>query len=240
MMKRFAWPTLIVAGSSLLFACAGEKLDLNVRVRMDGQPAAQARVTVDNKEEGVTGADGSFSKTIRKKPGAEVDVVVTREMPGYRIKPWKSTFLVKLPKSGTPDLYEFEADLVAMRYVTVVATEQGAPVQDAVVKIGEKVAGKTDAHGECVVEFDSRDRPGARIDLAVAKPGYAAWRKSGSVEPGERIEAKLSKRVTVTVSALMDEYGQASGIAGVVVSINKKTVGTTDPKGIATYSYHGE
>jgi len=239
-MKRLVWPALIVAGSSLLFACAGEKLDLKVRVRMDGQPAAQARVTVDNKEEGVTGADGSFSKTIRKKPGAEVDVVVTREMPGYRVKPWKSTFLVKLPKSGTPDLYEFEADLVAMRYVTVVVTEQGAPVQDAVVKIGEKVAGKTDAHGEFVVEFDSKDQPGAHVDLAVSKPGYAAWRQTGTVEPGQRIEAKLSKRVTVTVSALTDEYGQASGIPGVVVSINKKTVGATDAKGSATYSYDGE
>jgi len=90
---------LLIAGASFLFAgCAGEKMELEVKARMDGQPAAQAKVTVDGVEAGLTGADGAFTKTLTKKPGAEVEVAVAKEMPGYRIKPWRTTFVMKLPK----------------------------------------------------------------------------------------------------------------------------------------------
>ena len=126
---------------SLLFACSGEKLELKVKARMDGQPAAQAKVTVDNEVQGLTGADGIFSKIIKKKPGVEVEVIVSKEMPGYRIKPWKGTFVMKLPKSGTVDTYVFDADLATTRYVTITATEKGAPVADAVVKAAGKEIG---------------------------------------------------------------------------------------------------
>jgi hypothetical protein len=227
-----------MAASSLLVACAGEKLELKVTARIDGQPAAQAKVMVDNEEQGLTGADGTFSKTIKKKPGADVEVVVVKEQPGYRIKPWKGSFLMKLPKSGIADTYALAADLDATRYITIKATEQGAPVQDADVKVAGVDAGKTDAQGLFVYEYKSQ--PATGLDLAVTKSGYAAWRKTGPIEPGQTIEAALSKRVIVTVSALMEEYGQTSGIPGVVVSINKKTEGKTDAKGVFTYTYDGE
>ena len=42
MMKRVLWTALMVVASSLLFACGGEKLDLKVKVRVEGKPAAQA------------------------------------------------------------------------------------------------------------------------------------------------------------------------------------------------------
>ena len=105
MMKRVIGTVLIIFAASLLFACSGEKLELKVKARMDGQPAAQAKVTVDSEVQGLTGADGNFSKIIKKKPGVEVEVIVSKEMPGYRIKPWKGTFVMKLPKSGTVDTY---------------------------------------------------------------------------------------------------------------------------------------
>jgi hypothetical protein len=239
MMKRVYRTILVLATSILLFACAGEKLELKVTARIDGQPAAQAKVTVDNEEQGQTGADGTFSKTIRKKPGADVEVAVAaKEQPGYRIKPWKGSFLMKLPKSGTADTYALAADLDATRYITIKATEQGAPVQDAVVKVAGVDAGKTDAQGLFVYEYKSQ--PATGLDLAVTKSGYAAWRKTGPTEPGQTIEAALSKRVIVTVSARMEEYGQTSGIPGVVVSINKKTEGKTDAKGVFTYTFDGE
>jgi tetratricopeptide (TPR) repeat protein len=60
------------------------------------------------------------------------------------------------------------------------------------------------------------------------------------VEPGQRLEAALTKRVLITISALAEEYGQASGIPGIAVTIDKKQVGKTDAKGIYTYSYDGE
>ncbi len=238
MAKRVLTAVLIAAASFLFSACAGEKMTLEVKAKMDGQSAAQARVTVDGVEEGVTGADGSFAKPLTKKPGAEVEVVVSKEMPGYRIKPWKTTFLMKLPKKGAVDTYAYEAELAATRYITIVVKEKGAPVADAAVKAGGKEAGKTGANGEFVYEY--KDLPKGGIDLAVSKSGYSTWKKTGAVEPGQRLEVALSKRVTVTVTALMEEYGQSSGIPGISVTIDKKAAGKTDPKGAFTWSYDGE
>ncbi len=239
MMKRVFNIILVMVASALLFACGGEKLELKVTARLDGQPVASAKVTVDNEEQGQTGADGTFSRTIKKKPGADVEVaVVAKELPGYRIKPWKGSFLMKLPKSGSIDTYALAADLEATRFITIKATEKGAPVQDAVVLVAGAEAGKTDAQGLFVYEY--KDQPTAGLDLSVTKSGYAVWRKTGPVEPGFTLEAALSKRVIVTVSAFMEEYGQTSGIPGVSVSINKKTAGKTDAKGVFTYTYDGE
>ena len=47
-------PILLVA---LLGGC-GQRLDIEVKARIDGQPAAQAKVTVDREELGVTDAQG--------------------------------------------------------------------------------------------------------------------------------------------------------------------------------------
>ncbi len=238
MMKCAVRTVLIMFAAFLLFACSGEKLELQVKARVDGQPAGQANVTVDHEVQGVTDADGVFSKTLRRKPGVDVEVVVSKEMAGYRIKPWKGTFIMKLPKSGTVDTYAFDAQLEATKYITIVATEKGAPVADALVKATGKEMGRTDAQG--VFVYDFKDLPKSGIDLTLTKPGYATWRKTGRVEPGQRLEATLSKRVVVTISTLMEEYGQSSGIPGITVNINNKEVGKTDAKGVLTYAYDGE
>jgi len=221
-----------------LFSCSGENLELKVKARLDGQPAAEAKVTVDKEEQGLTGTDGVFSKIIKRKPGVEVEVIVSKEMPGYRIQPWKGTFVVKLPKSGTVDVYAFDAELAATRYVTISATDRSGPVADATVKVAGKEVGKTDAQGVFVYEYKTLPKSGA--DLTVTKSGYATWRKTGKLEPGQKIEATLSKRVIVTISTLMEEYGQSSGIPGIAVNINDKEVGKTDAKGVLIYKYDGE
>lgn len=238
MMKRVVCSALVVFASMLLFGCAGENLELQVNARMDGQPAAQTRITVDGKEEGLTDANGVFTKIIKKKPGADVEVIAVKDMPGYRIKPWKGTFLMKLPKSGTVDKYSFDAELVATRYITVVVTEKGVPVKEASVAASGKELGKTDEKGEFVYEY--KELPKAGADLAVSKAGYAPWRKTSKIEAGQRLEVALSKRVMVTISALTEEYGQASGVPGVSVTIDKKPAGKTDAKGVFTYAYNGE
>jgi len=238
MSKRALYPVVLIALSLLFTGCAGEKLDVVVKARMDGKPAAQARVTIDNEEQGLTDANGTFSKTIKKKPGAEVAVVVAKDMPGYRIKPWKGAFLMKLPKSGAVDTYPFDADLAATKYITIVVTEKSAPVADATIMAAGKDAGKTDAQGTFVYEYASL--PAAGLDLAVSKSGYATVRKTGPVEPGQKLEVALSKRVVVTIGAVMEEYGQASGIPGVAVTVNSKAVGKTNNKGVVTYTYDGE
>ncbi len=238
MMKHVIKAVLVMFVAFSLFSCSGENLELKVKARLDGEAVTQAKVTVDNEEQGLTGTDGIFSKIMKKKPGVEVEIVVSKEMPGYRIQPWKSKFVMKLPKSGTVDVYAFDADLVATRYVTVAATEKGAPVLDAIVRVAGKEVGKTDAQGVFVYEYKTLPKSGA--DLTVAKSGYATWRKSGKLEPGQKIEASLSRRVILTIKTLMEEYGQSSGIPDISVNINNKEVGKTDAKGVLIYTYDGE
>src|SRR5438309_375482 len=116
----------VLLAAVLLGACS-ERLDLEVKARIDGQPAAQATVVVDREQLGVTDAQGVFAKQIRRKAGAEIDVTVSKEMPGYRIEPWKSTVLVKLPKDGQAGTYRFAADLKATRILAFPARLQGGP-----------------------------------------------------------------------------------------------------------------
>jgi hypothetical protein len=238
MMKHAVRTVVMMFAAFLLFSCTGEKLDLKVTARMDGQPAAQAKVTVDNEEQGLTGADGTFSKVLKKKPGVEVEVIVSKEMPGHRIEPWKHTFVMKLPKSGTSDIYAFDVVLVATRYVTFTATDKGGPVAEAVVKASGKEIGKTDAQGVFVYEYKTLPKSG--VDFTVTKLGYATWRKTGQLEPGQKLEVTLTKRAILTINTLMEEYGQSTGIPGIAVNINNKEVGKTDTKGVFIYTYDGE
>src|SRR5258708_22473315 len=143
-------PILLI--TALLGAC-GERLDIEVKARIDGQPAAQAKVTVDREELGVTDAQGAFAKRLRKKAGTEVEVTVSKEAPGYRIDPWKTAFLVKLPKGDEIVTYRVEADLKATRYSTVPLTQPAAPVPEAGVTVDGKEEGVTDAKGEFVYSY---------------------------------------------------------------------------------------
>src|SRR2546426_831249 len=160
-------PILLIA---LLGAC-GQRLDIEVKARIDGQPAAQAKVTVDREELGVTDAQGVFKQQLRKKAGSEVEVTVIKEAPGYRIDPWKASFLVKLPKGDQIDTYRVEADLKAMRYVTLRVSEKGTPLPEAKVTVGGK-----DAQGGYT--YDHQGGPGRKAGIALAAPGYvpAVWK----------------------------------------------------------------
>jgi len=120
---------LFVPLAAALLAACGERIDLEVRARIDGQPVSQASVVVDKEALGVTDSQGVFAKQIRKKAGAEVEVAVAKEMPGYRVEPWKTTFLVKLNQSA----YRLDADLAATRFVTLRVSDHGAPIEGAAV-----------------------------------------------------------------------------------------------------------
>jgi len=238
MLKRPVWSgPLMLFAASMLGACSGQSLDLEIKARLDGQPAAQAKVMVDGQEQGVTDGTGIFAKTIQRKPGAEVALLVVEDMPGYHIKPWTASFLVKLPKNGTADKYAFDADLQGTRYITLIATDKGTPIADAVVKVNDKDVGRTDARGELVYEYQRVPRTG--VALAVSKPGYSVWQRTGALEPGQRVEVALSRRAIVTVTALTEQYGHTSGMAGVAVSLDGRTVGKTDDRGVYTYAYDG-
>jgi tetratricopeptide (TPR) repeat protein len=227
----------ILLATALLGAC-GQRLDVEVKARIDGQPAAQAKVALDREEVGVTDAQGVFAKQIRKKAGSEVEVTVSKEAPGYRIEPWKTTFLVKLPKGDQIDTYRVDADLKAMRYVTLRVGEKGTPVPEAKVTVGGKEAGVTDAKGELVYLYQTQPAKGAEVN--VAKTGYSTYRATRQFEPGQVVEVALNRQAVVAIKALTDEYGRTSGVPGLSVSIDGKTVGKTDAQGSYTYDYRGE
>jgi hypothetical protein len=229
---------LFIPLAAILLGACGQRVDIEIRARIDGQPAAQAKVIVDSEELGVTDAQGVFAKQIRKKAGTEVDVTVSKEMPGYRIDPWKTAFVVKLPKDGQADTHRLEADLKATRYVTVRVNEKGAPLSGAKLTVDGKEAGVTDDKGEIVVLYRQQPAKGAVLD--VAKTGYGSYRANRRFEPGEVIEVALNRQSLLAITALTDEYGRMSGVPGLSVSIDGKTVGKTDAQGSFAYTYRGE
>src|SRR5437773_1914278 len=190
MVKSVAHWGFVLFAASLFSACGGggHRLDLEVKARMDGRPVASAKVMVDGQERGVTDGSGVFAGTLERKPGTEVEVLVAKELPGYRIKPWKTSFLVKLPKDGAVDKYSFDADLQATRYFTLVVTEKGAPVAEATVNVNEKEVGKTDAGGELVYDYKELPKkggtPGKKVQLALSSPGTipSEWKTTVALE----------------------------------------------------------
>src|SRR2546429_1616603 len=227
----------VLLATALLGAC-GERLDIEVKASIDGQPAAQAKVTVDREELGVTDSQGVFAKRLRKKAGTEVEVVVSKEAPGYRIDPWKTAFLVKLPKADEIVTYRVEADLKATRYVTVRVSEAGTPVPEAKVTVGEKEEGVTDAKGEFVYSY--RTQPPKGAELGVAKTGFSTYRATRQLEPGQAVEVALNRQTVVAIKAMTDEYGRVSGVLGLSVMIGGKTWGKTDAQGSYRYDNRGE
>src|SRR5207247_735747 len=89
---------------------------------------------------------------------------------------------------------------------------------DAVVKLNDKELGKTDAKGELVHEY--KTLPPKGVTLTVSKAGYAAWHKSASVQPGERVEVALARRAVLTVTAISDESGVRAGIAAQLFKVS--------------------
>src|SRR5262249_10245149 len=145
---------------------------------------------------------------------------------------------VKLPKDGETEKYRFEADLKAMRYVTLRASDKGAPLSGAKVSVGGKEAGVTDDKGEFVYLY--RQQPAKGTELAVTKAGYGPFHAVRALEPGQVIDVALSRQAVLSLRALSDEYGRASGVPGLAVSIDGKNVGRTDAQGGFTYTFRGE
>jgi tetratricopeptide (TPR) repeat protein len=224
--------------AALMIAACGQRLDIEIKARIDGQPAAQAKVVVDSEALGTTDAEGLFAKQLSKKAGADISVAVSKEMPGYRIEPWKTTFTVKLPKDGKTDTYRFEADLKAMRYVTLRVSDKGKPLAEARVLVAEKSVGVTDDKGEMVYSYARQ--PAKGVALTVGKTGYGTYRATRALEPGQVIEIALHRQTVVAIRALTEEYGRAGGVPGLGVSIDGKSIGKTDSQGNYTYTYRGD
>src|SRR5258708_15640997 len=125
-----------------------------------------------------------------------------------------------------------------MGYGRVHVSEKGTPLPEAKVTVGGKEAGVTDAKGELVYLYQAQPAKGAEVN--VAKTGYSTYRATRQFEPGQVVEVALNRQAVVAIKALTDEYGRTSGVPGLAVSIDGKTVGKTDAQGGYTYDYRGE
>ena len=70
MTKHAVRTLLVMFGAFWLFSCSGENLELKVKARLDGEPAAQAKVTVDNEEQGLTGTRWHLFENHKKETGS--------------------------------------------------------------------------------------------------------------------------------------------------------------------------
>ena len=183
---------IAVAAAFLLLACKGSKtvdLELELAVSLDGKPAPAARVFIDGAEVGVTDNDGHFLQKLSKLPGTEVQVAVEKEAAGYRVDPWKDSFVTKLTQPGIIERYGFKPELSATRYFTLLVTGEGEPVEGASVRIQGKRVAETGAVGE--YEYSYQRTPGRGFKVNVSKPGYLAWQKTIRVRPGDMFTVDL-------------------------------------------------
>ncbi len=295
MVKQITKIVLVLFSSILIFSCGtGRQADLEVEVNvaLDGKPAPQAKVLLDGVELGATDSNGHFLRRIQRHPGAEVLLAVQKEAPGYHIEPWKGSFVVKLPKDRVVERYPFNVDLKATKYFTLIVTHDGEPLPGASIHIQGKTSVKADEDGQYIHNY--QDLPKKGLKLRVTKKGYKTWRKTLSLEPGQRVEVSLSrkkevakapavkepapeapeakeavakapaaketapkkavtkrpaakapsvkkktKKATLSVTALTEAYGVPKGIPDVVVHIDDKQVGKTNPEGTYTGAYRG-
>ena len=226
--------------SFALLACGNNapRMDVEVNVTLNGKLVPNAKITMDGKLLGETGADGQFNTSTNQLPGKQIKIAATADVEGFEVEPWLSEFTVKLPNNGEIIKYVFDVELKAAPFVVFAVQEKGVPVAGASVRIDNKEAGKTDDTGGFVYKYQPGKKSLANVE--VGKNGYSNWKKSTKLEPGNKLVVELFKQVAVTFEALKDEYGRGVGIAGIVVSVNGKQLGKTNESGVLVYNYEAE
>ena len=159
--------------SLTLLAC-GDKVprtDIEVNVTMNGELAPHARITMDGKLLGETGADGQFNASMNLQPGKQVLLEAMQDVAGFEVEPWKSKFTVKLPNEGEVLKYVYDVDLKAMPYVMFHVQEKGVPIAGAAVSVDKQEVGKTDNNGGLTFKYEAGRKQAANIEIT--KNGYS-------------------------------------------------------------------
>ncbi|MFZ3089842.1 MAG: PEGA domain-containing protein [Nitrospirota bacterium] len=235
---------LIMAVLALFLAVAcskGNKIELAIEAMSasDGMSLSQAKIILDNKEEGETDSSGKFNGQIIRKPGTEVELVIKKDAKGYRYEPWKKAFIIRLPKdSAAVDKYEFIAELSGGKYITITAKEKDSPISSAQIMIDKKKAGVTNDKG--IYEHTYTGAFSKEAVISASKAGYVTGESRVKIEPGAEVVVNLTKYINLNITAQTEDYGVVSGIAGIDVYINGKPQGKTNKKGEFVYDYKGE
>ena len=191
MVKSTIKVTLVIIASMLILACnAMNQVDLEIEIdaTLDGKPVAEAAVFLDGSQVGTTDANGQFRQRMKRQPGQEVQLSVQKTAEGYRIDPWKETFVTRLAKNKSVEKYPFAVELKATKFFTVVVIddESGELLEEATIKVSNKTAGTTNVSGEYVHEYSRMPKKG--LKLRIAKKGYGEWRKSVRAHRGSALK----------------------------------------------------
>lgn len=223
-----------------LFACGDQtpRMDLEINVTLNGKVVPQAKILMDGKLIGETGADGQFNASTKQKPGKQVKLEASVDLPGIEVQPWKSDFTVKLPNEGEILKYVFDVELKATPFVIFSVQEKGTPVAGAMVSVNNQEVGLTDEAGNLNYKYSTGGKQNAMV--VAKKNGYSTGKKLAKFQPGSKFGINIFRQLDVTFEAFKDEYGRDVGIAGIAVAVNGKQVGKTNEMGTLTYKYEGE
>ena len=104
-------------------------------------------------------------------------------------------------------------------------------------KVVAKTVATAPVEKEPIAAVPTEKKSVAAVKKETVQPTKAAAAKK-PVKKATASKPKIRK-ATVAISTRSDAYGVSKGIAGVVVSINNKTIGKTNAKGLYTYVYKG-
>ena len=223
-----------------LIGCGDQtpRMDLEINVTLNGKVVPQAKISMDGKLIGETGVDGQFNASTKQKPGKQLKLEATVELPGIEVQPWKSDFTVKLPNDGEILKYVFDVELKATPFVIFSVQEKGVPVAGATVSVNNQEVGLTDEAGNLNYKYSTGGKQNAMV--VAKKNGYSTGKKLAKFQPGSKFGINIFRQLDVTFEALKDEYGRDVGIPGIAISVNGKSVGKTNEMGSMTYKYEGE
>jgi tetratricopeptide (TPR) repeat protein len=209
-------------------------MEIEMNVTLNGRLVPNAKVSMDGKLLGETGADGQFNASVNQLPGKQLKVEVVAAVAGYEVQPWMSQFTVKLPNDGEVLKYVFDAELQSEPFVVFSVQEKGVPVAGAKVVVDSQEVGKTDDTGAFVYKYPAGSKP---LPVEVSKSGYSTWKKQAKLEPGFKVSVDIFKQLAVNFEALRDEYGRDVGIAGIEITVDGKRAGKTNEIGVLSFNH---
>src|SRR5439155_1015067 len=144
---------IAAAAALLLAACSGQQVQLEIKARMDGQPAAGATVMVNGKELGETDGKGELVHEYTTLPPKGVTLTVSK--PGYAASQ-------KSASVQPGERLEIALARRAILTVTAISDEYGvrAGVPGVAVSVDGRPLGKTDERG--VYTYTYEGAPGRK------------------------------------------------------------------------------
>lgn len=225
---------LLAVVAILINGCSVE-LSVDMTAELDGKPVSQAKVLLDGVEAGVTDDQGHFVTKVKRKPDVQFEMSVVKEVPGYRIEPWKESMVVKKESDGGKTNLVYQIKLESNPFVALMVSENKAPVAEASVFADGKKLGKTDEAGKFFYEFkEPFKKP---VNLSIAKDTYFTWTHTlKKAKPGDTVDVDFKKSLDISLSAVYDEYGDSKPASGIDVYLGKQKIGVTDKNGRLSYS----